>query len=78
MTVLITNPETGEMRRAQVFVATLPASNYTYVEVQPSQELIHWLGGHVRAFSFFSGIPKMIRPDNLKSGVKTSKRTNQS
>ena len=74
MTVAITNPETGEISRAAVFVATLPASSYTYVEIQPSQELPHWLGGHVRAFSFFGGIPQTICPDNLKSGVKSPNR----
>lgn len=74
MTVPITNPETGEISPAQVFVATLPASNYTYVEIQPSQELAYWLGGHVRAFTFFGGIPKTLCPDNLKSGVKSANR----
>jgi transposase len=74
MTVPITNPETGEIARAQVFVAVLPASSYTYVEIQPSQELPHWLGGHVRAFAFFGGLPKIVRPDNLKSGVKSPNR----
>jgi len=74
MTVPITNPETGEISRAQVFVATLPASNYTYAEIQPSQGLQHWLGGHVRALTFFGGVPKTICPDNLKSGVKTPHR----
>ena len=64
MTVAITNPETGEISRAAVFVATLPDSSYTYVEIQASQELPHWLGGHVRAFAFFGGIPKTICPDN--------------
>ena len=70
MTLPITNPETGEVSQAVVFVATLPASSYVYVEVQPSQELQHWLAGHVRAFAFFGGVPKILRPDNLKSGVK--------
>jgi transposase len=70
MTLPITNPETGEISQAPVFVATLPASNYVYAEVQPSQELQHWLGGHVRAFAFFGGVPKILRPDNLKTGVK--------
>lgn len=70
MTLSITNPETGEIHQAAVFVATLPASNYVYAEVQPSQELQHWLAGHVRAFAFFGGVPKILRPDNLKSGVK--------
>ena len=74
MTVPITNPETGEISRAQIFVATLPASNYTYAEIQPSQKLRYWLGGHVRALTFFGGVPKTICPDNLKSGVKTPHR----
>ena len=43
--------------------------SYTYAEVQPSQELQHWLAGHVRAFAFFGGVPKILRPDNLKTGV---------
>ena len=70
MSVPITNPETGEIWQAPVFVATLPASSYVYAEVQPSQELQHWLAGHVRAFAFFGGVPKILRPDNLKTGVK--------
>ena len=69
MTLPITNPDTGEIRQAQVFVATLPASSYTFAEVQPSQELQYWLAGHVRAFTFFGGVPKILRPDNLKTGV---------
>jgi transposase len=69
MTLPITNPETGEIHQAQVFVATLPASSYTFAEVQPSQELQYWLAGHVRAFAFFGGVPKILRPDNLKTGV---------
>jgi transposase len=69
MTLPITNPETGDIYQAVVFVATLPASSYVYAEVQPSQELQHWLAGHVRAFAFFGGVPKILRPDNLKAGV---------
>jgi transposase len=70
MSVPITDPETGEIWQAAVFVAALPASSYTYAEIQPSQELQHWLAGHVRTFAFFGGVPKIIRPDNLKTGVK--------
>jgi transposase len=70
MTLPITNPETGEVWQAPVFVATLPASSYVYAEVQPSAELQHWLAGHVCAFAFFGGVPKILRPDNLKTGVK--------
>ena len=71
LTMTMVNPETGETHAAPVFVATLPASNYVYAEVQPSQELCHWINGHVRAFQFFGGLPKILRPDNLKTGVKS-------
>jgi transposase len=71
VTVTIVNPETGETRQAPVFVATLPASDYLYAEVQPSQELVHWIGGHVRAVNFFGGLTKIFRPDNPKVGVKS-------
>ena len=30
-----------------------------------------WINGHVRAFEFFGGVPRIVRPDNLKSGVKS-------
>ena len=71
LSMTIINPETGETHQAPVFVATLPASNYIYAEVQPSQELCHWIGGHVRALSFMGGVPKIVRPDNPKTGVKS-------
>jgi len=73
-TVPIVHPETGEISRAQIFVAVLGASNYTYVEAQPSQELEHWIGGHIRALAFFGGVPQVVVPDNLKSGVKHASR----
>ena len=65
-TVPVTDPHTGEIRQAQIFVATMGASNYTYAEAQWSQDLPNWIGGHVRAFSFLGGVV----PDNLKAGVK--------
>lgn len=71
LTITIVDPETGKTHQVPVFVATLPASGYVYAEVQPSQELCHWIGGHVRAFEYFGGLPKILRPDNLKTGVKS-------
>lgn len=69
MTLSITNQETGEISEAQVFVATFGASNYTFAEVTASQQLPDWLSSHVRAFEFFDGVPVLVIPDNLKSGV---------
>jgi len=68
-TIPITDPLTGEITGAQLFVAVLGASNHTYAEALPSQELPHWLGAHVRAFEFWGGAPAILVPDNLKAGV---------
>jgi transposase len=62
-------PSTGEILVAQIFVAVLGASNYTYVEALPDQSLPSWTGAHVRAFEFFGGVPRIVVPDNLKAGV---------
>ncbi len=68
-TVPIVNPDTGEFRQAQIFVAVLGASNYTYAEATLSQSLPDWLGSHVRAFEYFGGTSAIVVPDNLKSAV---------
>jgi len=62
-------PKTGEVRTAQIFVVTLGASNYTYVEATWTQSLQDWISSHVRAFEFFGGVPAQLVPDNLKAGV---------
>lgn len=68
-TVSIIDPLTGEIKEAAIFVAVLGASNYTYCEATWSQSLPDWIGSHVRAFEFFGGVPAVLVPDNLKSGV---------
>jgi transposase len=69
VTMPLMNLETGEVTDAQIFVACLGASNYTYVEAIASQALENWIGAHQRALAFFGGVPTAIIPDNLKSGV---------
>jgi transposase len=71
LTMTLVDPENGTTSQVPVFVATLPASDYIFAEVQPSQEKVHWIGGHVRAFEYFGGISKILRPDNPKMGVKS-------
>lgn len=68
-TVPIVSATTGEVRHAQIFVAVMGASNYTFAEATYSQSLPDWLGSHARAFTFLGGVPQMVVPDNLKSGV---------
>ena len=45
----------GEIGPAQIFVAVLGASNYTYAEASFSQSLPDWIASHVRAFCYFGG-----------------------
>ena len=45
-TVDVIDGLTGEVREAQVFVATLGASSYTYAEATWTQALPDWIGSH--------------------------------
>jgi transposase len=69
LTMPITDPKTGEITQVQIFVAALGASNYTFAEATLSQSLPDWIGSHVRCFAFLGGVPRLVVPDNLKSGV---------
>ena len=68
-TVPLTDSKIGIVKQAQVFVAVMGASSYTYAEATLSQSLPDWLGSHVRAFIFLGGVPKIVVPDNLRSAV---------
>ncbi|MGP0088771.1 MAG: IS21 family transposase [Xanthobacteraceae bacterium] len=67
--IAIVDSTTGEVRDAEIFVAVLGASNYTYAEATWTQALPDWIDAHVRMFRFFGGVPRLVVPDNLKSGV---------
>jgi transposase len=73
-TVPIIDRATGEIREAQIFVAVLGASNYTYAEATWSQSLPDWIGSHVRCLHFLGGVPELVVPDNLRSGVSKAHR----
>ena len=68
-TLAVIDASTGEARTAQLFVAVLGASNYTYAEATWTQGLSDWIGAHTRAFAFVGGVPGMVVSDNLRSGI---------
>jgi len=70
-TVPVIDPDSGEIIQAQIFVAVLGASSYTYAEAHAAQTLPNWIGAHVRALAFLGGAPEVVVPDNLKAGVKS-------
>jgi transposase len=67
--IAIVEPATGVVHDAEIFVGVLGASSYTYAEASFTQTLPDWIGAHVRMLRFFGGVPRLIVPDNLKSGV---------
>ena len=66
---------TGEVKKAEVFVAILPFSHYTYCEAVWFQRKEDLIKACQNAFHYFEGIVAAIVPDSLKAAVKTSDRT---
>ncbi len=60
---------TGELRHAQIFVAVLGASSFTYAQATWTQGLADWISGHVGAFAAIDGVPALLVPDNTKAAV---------
>jgi len=60
---------TGEIHEAQIFVAVLGASNYTYAEATWSQKLPDWIGSHIRVFEFLGGVPELVVPDYVPCNI---------
>lgn len=68
-TMAIIDPETGQVRKTEIFVGVLGASSYTYAEATWSQQLPDFLAAQSRMLEFYGGVPELIVPDNLKSAV---------
>jgi transposase len=60
--------------RAQIFVAVLGASNYTYACATETQNHADWIAAHVRCFEFFGGVPTIIVPDQPRALITTPDR----
>jgi len=56
---------TGQVRPAQIFVAVMGASNFTYAEASWTQALADWIGAHTRTFEAIGGVPNLLVPDNV-------------
>jgi transposase len=58
-TVAVIDARTGEIRSAEIFVATLGASKYTYAEATWTQSLPDWIGSHIRMLEFYGSVPTL-------------------
>ena len=52
-------------RTAQIFVAALGASQYTFAKAVWSQTIEDWFECHSAMVEFYGDCPKLIVPDNL-------------
>ncbi len=68
-TMAVVEGADGEERQAEIFVAVLGASSFTFACAVWSQALPDWVGAHVRAFGYFGGVARQLVSDNLKAGV---------
>ena len=68
------DPETGEIKKAEVFVACMPYSDYIFVYCVPSQRTEDFLFALRLCLEHLGGVPPIVVPDNLKSAVITPDR----
>jgi transposase len=73
-TIPVHDRSSGHQWPAQLFVAVLGASSYTYAEATADQQLEAWVQAHIHALEFFGGVPKLVVPDNTKTGVSKACR----
>lgn len=65
---------TGDIYEAYIFAAVLPCSCIAYAQACDDMQTNNWLDCHVNAFNYFGGVPRLIIPDNLKTGVTSNTR----
>ena len=66
-TVPVVDADTGEIRPAQVFVAVLGASNYTYACATANQKATDWAASIIGALEFIGGVPRLLVPDQPRA-----------
>jgi transposase len=72
--LLIHDRMTGLIHRASLFVSVLGFSSFTYAEATADEQMESWLGAHIRALEYYGGAPRLVVPDNAKTGVSKACR----
>ena len=66
---IITDPDTGEIIKAWLFVGVLSYSQYPYVEAFINEKQRAWITAHVHMYEYFGGVSRILVPDNTKTAV---------
>ena len=65
----LTDKLTGEKIPVELYVSTLPASDYPFAIAVPTQKTNDFIHASAKALEFYGGVPRTIITDNLKSAV---------
>lgn len=65
----LTDPDTGELVNAYIFVGVMTYSQYTYAEAFANEKQQSWITAHVHMYEYFGGVAKILVPDNCKTAV---------
>ncbi len=66
-TVPVIDASSGEITQAQIFVAALGASNFTYACATPTQKAADWVGAIIDTLEFIGGVPRLLVPDQPRA-----------
>lgn len=73
-TMEVCDEYTGEISTAYLFVGTLPFSMLSYVQACPTMKTHDWIDCHIKRFEYFDGAPRLLIPDNLKTGITMNRK----
>lgn len=65
----ITDPDTGEIINAWLFIGVMTYSQYPYVEAFTNERQRAWITAHVHMYEYFGGVTRILVPDNCKTAV---------
>ncbi len=66
---VVVDRRTGEIRKAQIFVAVLGVSGFTFAHASWTQALPDWIDAHIQCFAAIGGAPQLLVQDNTKTAV---------
>lgn len=69
------DPDTGEIILGYLFVVVLPFSGYGFAIGCHDMKQPNWINANLQMFEYFRGVPTVLLPDNLKTGVTNHTRT---
>lgn len=73
-TVDLVDAVTGVVTKAYLFVTVLPYSGCLWCRAFTDMRMPSWIAGHVGAFEFYGGVPRLLIPDNALTATQRRER----